>query len=66
MRRTEFEGYPLRVEYELMPSGQRLVPLIDALAEWWEANTGEEERSPSTLARGAGSGEEAGAGSRLL
>ncbi|MBD2749970.1 helix-turn-helix transcriptional regulator [Microvirga sp. BT688] len=41
--RTEFEGYPLRVEYDLTPAGLRLVPLIDALGEWWE-ETGDSER----------------------
>ena len=41
--RTEFEGYPLRVEYDLTPAGLRLVPLIDALGEWWE-ETGDAER----------------------
>lgn len=37
VQRTEFGGYPLRVEYDLTPAGQRLVPLIDALGDWWEA-----------------------------
>lgn len=37
VQRTEFEGYPRRVEYDLTPEGQRLVPLIDALGDWWEA-----------------------------
>jgi len=37
IRRTEFGGYPLRVEYDLTPAGRRLVPLIDALGDWWEA-----------------------------
>lgn len=36
VRRTAFEGYPLRVEYALTPAGEQLVPLIDALGEWWE------------------------------
>ena len=36
VQRTEFDGYPLRVEYELTPAGHRLVPLIDALGAWWE------------------------------
>jgi DNA-binding HxlR family transcriptional regulator len=40
VERTAFDGYPLRVEYALTPAGHRLVPLIDALGEWWEA-TGE-------------------------
>ncbi|PDT82742.1 transcriptional regulator [Bradyrhizobium sp. Y36] len=33
--RTEFDGYPLRVEYDLTRAGHRLVPLIDALGDWW-------------------------------
>jgi len=36
VRRTGSDGYPLRVEYDLTPAGQRLVPLIDALGAWWE------------------------------
>lgn len=39
VRRTEFGGYPLRVEYELTPAGESLVPLIDALGVWWESRT---------------------------
>ncbi|MBR0896237.1 helix-turn-helix transcriptional regulator [Bradyrhizobium tropiciagri] len=39
VERTEFQGYPLRVEYELTPAGHRLVPLIDALGAWWEATS---------------------------
>ena len=35
--RTEFDGYPLPVEYDLTPAGHALVPLIDALGIWWEA-----------------------------
>jgi DNA-binding HxlR family transcriptional regulator len=42
--RTEFGGYPLRVEYDLTPAGLRLVPLIDALGEWWE-ESGSAERA---------------------
>jgi DNA-binding HxlR family transcriptional regulator len=37
VERTEFEGYPLRVEYDLTSAGLKLVPLLDALGEWWEA-----------------------------
>lgn len=33
--RTEFDGYPLRVEYDLTSAGHTLVPLIDALGDWW-------------------------------
>lgn len=36
VRRTAFGGYPLHVEYALTPAGERLVPLIDALGDWWE------------------------------
>ncbi|OAM74518.1 winged helix-turn-helix transcriptional regulator [Devosia elaeis] len=35
--RTAFPGYPLRVEYDLTPAGVQLVPLIENLADWWEA-----------------------------
>jgi DNA-binding HxlR family transcriptional regulator len=35
VQRTEFPGYPLRVEYALTAFGLRLVPLIDALGDWW-------------------------------
>lgn len=36
VHRTEFAGYPRRVDYALTPAGERLVPLIDALGAWWE------------------------------
>jgi DNA-binding HxlR family transcriptional regulator len=36
VERTEFGGYPLRVEYDLTPAGLNLVPLLGALGEWWE------------------------------
>jgi DNA-binding HxlR family transcriptional regulator len=36
--RTEFEGYPRRVEYDLTEAGRQLVPMIDALADWWETS----------------------------
>jgi len=45
--RTEFEGYPLRVEYDLTEAGNRLVPLVDALGEWWEETAGAEEAQHS-------------------
>ena len=44
VRRTDFGGYPLRVEYDLTPAGERLVPLIDALGDWWEASAMLEEQ----------------------
>lgn len=40
VRRTEFGGYPLRVEYDLTAAGERLVPLIDAIGDWWESIEG--------------------------
>ncbi|MDU0341685.1 winged helix-turn-helix transcriptional regulator [Bosea rubneri] len=36
VRRIDHEGYPRRVDYQLTPAGLRLVPLIDALGDWWE------------------------------
>lgn len=36
VRRTEHPGYPRHVDYALTPSGQKLVPLIDAIGDWWE------------------------------
>ena len=38
VQRTEFGGYPLRVDYQLTPAGLRLVPLIDALGAWWKGS----------------------------
>ncbi len=36
VRRTDFDGYPRRVEYDLTPSGKMLVPLLGALGDWWD------------------------------
>jgi DNA-binding HxlR family transcriptional regulator len=38
VRRTAYPGYPLRVDYELTEAGLKLVPLIDALGDWWDEN----------------------------
>ena len=38
VQRTDFDGYPRRVEYELASSGRTLVPLLDALGDWWDEN----------------------------
>lgn len=35
VRRTAFEGYPSRVDYALTAVGLKLIPLIDALGDWW-------------------------------
>ncbi|MGV3730693.1 MAG: winged helix-turn-helix transcriptional regulator [Sphingopyxis sp.] len=40
VQRTDFDGYPRRVEYDLTPAGLRLVPLIDALGDWWDDVSG--------------------------
>lgn len=53
VRRTEFGGYPLRVEYDLTPAGERLVPLIDALGDWWEAQEPGCTDTPPTVAASA-------------
>lgn len=36
VERIAGEGYPLKVTYALTESGRELVPLIDALGDWWE------------------------------
>ena len=36
--RTEYEGYPRHVDYDLTEAGRQLVPMIDSLADWWEAS----------------------------
>jgi DNA-binding HxlR family transcriptional regulator len=41
VRRTAYPGYPLRVDYDLTPAGMKLVPLFDALGDWWEATEAE-------------------------
>lgn len=40
VRRTAYPGYPLRVDYDLTESGRLLVPLIDALGDWWSRSAG--------------------------
>ena len=50
VRRTDFEGYPRRVEYELTPSGKTLVPLLDALGGWWEDNGAVSEETDAVAA----------------
>ncbi|MET0438074.1 MAG: helix-turn-helix domain-containing protein [Devosia sp.] len=47
--RTAFPSYPLRVEYDLTPAGAQLLPLIEGLADWWEA-TGPERAKQASLA----------------
>lgn len=33
--RTDHPGYPRHVDYELTLAGRTLVPLVDALGDWW-------------------------------
>ena len=50
VRRTEFEGYPRRVEYDLTVDGERLVPLIEALGDWWDGVSGVADPSQGRIA----------------
>jgi DNA-binding HxlR family transcriptional regulator len=43
--RVAFEGYPSRVEYTLTPPGRKLLPLIDALGDWWTDSASERAAS---------------------
>ncbi len=45
--RLAHEGYPLRVDYSLTPAGNALVPLIDALGDWWEQTRDEDQPASS-------------------
>ncbi|WP_028347969.1 winged helix-turn-helix transcriptional regulator [Bradyrhizobium murdochi] len=49
VERSEFEGYPLRVEYDLTPAGLKLVPLLDALGDWWDATAAGRSTLPVQL-----------------
>lgn len=44
--RLDHDGYPRRVDYELTEAGLRLVPLIDALGDWWEEVEAERSKPP--------------------
>lgn len=46
VQRTDHEGYPRRVDYALTPVGLKLVPLIDALGDWWEDTAAERSSRP--------------------
>ncbi|MGB3338381.1 MAG: helix-turn-helix domain-containing protein [Devosia sp.] len=49
---TAFEGYPSRVEYDLTPSGAQIMPMIDQLADWWEASAVERQRQTAPARAG--------------
>jgi DNA-binding HxlR family transcriptional regulator len=53
VRRTAYSGYPLRVDYELTAVGLRLVPLIDAIGDWW-ATRGSSDSTALTKGESAG------------
>ncbi len=48
--RTEYEGYPLRVEYRLSEAGLSLLPLIDALGDWWQDHIFDEQPAARAVA----------------
>ena len=50
VERTAFPGYPLRVDYSLTPAGERLVPLLDALGDWWEEISADPDTEPASEA----------------
>ena len=48
--RTAHSGYPLRVDYDLTAAGLALLPLIDALGDWWEdTRSGASREQPAVL-----------------
>ncbi len=54
--RTDYPGYPRRVDYDLTESGRRLVSLIEAIGDWWTTSAAEREtveRLDDAASRGA-------------
>ena len=47
VRRTDHPGYPRRVDYDLTEAGLKLVPLIDALGDWWVATADDRAGRPA-------------------
>ena len=45
VQRTAYDGYPSKVEYALTDAGRKLLPLIDALGDWWSATLEERSRT---------------------
>jgi DNA-binding HxlR family transcriptional regulator len=41
--RREYPGYPRHVEYALTDAGNALIPLINALGDWWETTEAERD-----------------------
>lgn len=44
VRRAAHTGYPSHVDYSLTAAGRRLLPLIDALGDWWTETRDERRR----------------------
>lgn len=53
VHRTVYPEVPPRVEYELTPSGRKLMSIIDDLSDWWEAHQG--SRAPQVVDGGRAS-----------
>lgn len=43
VKREEYEGYPRRVDYSLTQFGLELIPIIDAIGDWWERGPADSE-----------------------
>lgn len=56
VRRTVYAEVPPRVEYDLTPSGRRLMSIIDALSDWWEAHGADRASSDAQVAGRSGGG----------
>ena len=50
--RAVFPEVPPRVEYSLTDAGERLMPLIDALGHWYEANLRLKAKAPEVAFQG--------------
>lgn len=51
VRRTDYPGYPRRVEYDLTREGTKLVLLVDALGDWWTERGPSDTPNPTNGAR---------------
>lgn len=51
VRRTDYPGYPRRVEYDLTWEGTKLVLLVDALGDWWTERGPSDTPNPTNGAR---------------
>jgi DNA-binding HxlR family transcriptional regulator len=51
LSRTVTAGVPVRVDYQLTPLGESLIPVVDAIKTWAEEHIGEIEASRATYDR---------------